>query len=54
MAKKNGEAPVFIDSSTIAKNIERFKQYYKNKGFFNTHVEVKKDFYLIKKELYNI
>ena len=40
--KKNGEAPVFIDSSTIAKNIERFKQYYKNKGFFNTHVEVKK------------
>ena len=40
--KKNGEAPVFIDSSTIAKNIERFKQYFKNKGFFNTHVEVKK------------
>ena len=40
--KKNGEAPVFVDSSTIAKNIERFKQYYKNKGFFNTHVEVKK------------
>ena len=42
MAKKNGEAPVFVDSSTIAKNIERFKQYFKNKGFFNTHVEVKK------------
>ena len=40
--KKNGEAPVFVDSSTIAKNIERFKQYFKNKGFFNTHVEVKK------------
>ena len=40
--KKNGEAPVFIDSSTIANNIERFKQYFKNKGFFNTHVEVKK------------
>jgi len=40
--KKNGEAPVFVDSSTIAKNVERFKQYYKNKGFFNTRVEVKK------------
>ena len=40
--KKNGEAPVFVDSSTIAKNIERYKQYFKNKGFFNTHVEVKK------------
>tara|TARA_B100000900_G_scaffold400538_1_gene404251 strand:- start:4333 stop:6885 length:2553 start_codon:yes stop_codon:yes gene_type:complete len=40
--KKNGEAPVFVDSSTIVKNIERFKQYFKNKGFFNTNVEVKK------------
>ena len=42
--KKNGEAPVFVDSSTIVKNIQRFEQYYKNKGYFNTKVEVKKVF----------
>ena len=42
--KKNGEAPVFIDSSNIVKNIQRFEQYYKNKGYFNTKVNVKKVF----------
>ena len=42
--KRNGEAPVFVDSTTIVKNIQRFEQYYKNKGYFNTKVEVKKVF----------
>ena len=40
--KRNGEAPVFIDSFAIANNIKRFEQYFKNKGYFNTKVEVQK------------
>ena len=32
--KRNGEAPVFIDSSATVKNIQRFEQYYKNKGYY--------------------
>ena len=40
--KRNGEAPVFIDSFAIAKNIKRFEQFFKNKGYFNTKVEVQK------------
>ena len=47
--KRNGEAPVFVDSSTIAKNIQRFEQYYKNKGYFNTKVEVQKVFSPVQK-----
>ena len=40
--KRNGEAPVFIDSFAIANNIKRFEQFFKNKGYFNTKVEVQK------------
>ena len=47
--KRNGEAPVFVDSSTIVKNVQRFEQYYKNKGYFNTKVEVQKVFSPVQK-----
>ena len=40
--KRNGEAPVFIDSFAIVNNVKRFEQYFKNKGYFNTKVEVQK------------
>ena len=40
--KRNGEAPVFIDSFAIVNNVQRFEQYFKNKGYFNSKVEVQK------------
>ena len=36
--KNSGEAPVFLDSSSIQKNINRLKQFYTNKGYFDTKV----------------
>ena len=40
--KRNGEAPVFVDSFAIVNNVQRFEQYFKNKGYFNSKVEVQK------------
>ena len=40
--KKNGEAPVFIDDGSIKNNIQRFQQYYKNQGYFDTDVKAEK------------
>ena len=40
--KSYGETPVFLDSSTITKNTKRLEQYFKNKGYFDTHVSVEK------------
>ena len=34
--KNSGEAPVFLDSSSIQKNVNRLKQFYTNKGYFDT------------------
>ena len=36
--KNSGEAPVFLDSSSIQKNVNRLKQFYTNKGYFDTEV----------------
>ena len=36
--KNSGEAPVFLDSSSIQKNVNRLKQFYTNKGYFDTKV----------------
>ena len=36
--KNSGEAPVFLDSSSIRKNVNRLKQFYTNKGYFDTKV----------------
>lgn len=36
--KENGEAPVFMDTVSIQKSINRLKQFYKNKGYFDTEV----------------
>ena len=36
--KNSGEAPVFLDSISILKNINRLKQFYTNKGYFDTKV----------------
>ena len=40
--KSSGETPVLLDSSAITKNTKRFEQYFKNKGYFDTQVSVKK------------
>ena len=37
--KKTGERPVVIDAKKTEKTIERFKEYHKNQGYFNTKVE---------------
>lgn len=39
--KENGEAPVFLDSTSTQKSIGRLKQYYKNQGYFDTQVAAK-------------
>ncbi len=39
--KESGEAPVFLDSISIQKSINRLKQFYKNKGYFDTEVKSK-------------
>ena len=36
--KNSGEAPVFLDSTSILKNVNRLKQFYTNKGYFDTKV----------------
>ena len=36
--KESGEAPVFFDTLSIQKNINRLRQFYKNKGYFDTKV----------------
>ncbi|MGB2435849.1 MAG: POTRA domain-containing protein, partial [Flavobacteriaceae bacterium] len=36
--KKSGEAPVFLDSTSIQKSINRLQQFYKNQGYFDTKV----------------
>ena len=36
--KNSGEAPVFLDSTSILKNVNRLKQFYINKGYFDTKV----------------
>ena len=36
--KKSGEAPVFLDSTSIRKSINRLQQFYKNRGYFDTEV----------------
>ena len=40
--KSSGETPVLLDTSAITKNTKRFEQYFKNKGYFDTHVWVEK------------
>ena len=42
--KNSGEAPVFLDSSSIQKNVNRLKQFYTNKGYFDTKVFSKNSF----------
>ena len=42
--KNSGEAPVFLDSSSIRKNVNRLKQFYTNKGYFDTKVFSKNSF----------
>ena len=36
--KNSGEAPVFLDSTSIQKSINRLQQFYKNQGYFDTKV----------------
>ncbi len=36
--KKSGEAPVFLDTLSIRKSINRLRQFYKNQGFFDAQV----------------
>jgi outer membrane protein assembly factor BamA len=38
--KETGEAPIFVDSSTLKKNKNRLEQFYKNQGYFDTRVRV--------------
>ncbi|OUW77320.1 MAG: hypothetical protein CBD72_01255 [Flavobacteriaceae bacterium TMED212] len=39
--KKSGEKPVFLDSTSTQKSINRLKQFYKNQGYFDTKVKSK-------------
>ena len=41
--KKNGEAPVILDSAKVIRSAARYKSYYFNKGYFNTTVDYKID-----------
>ena len=36
--KESGEAPVFLDTLSSQKSINRLKQFYKNQGYFDTEV----------------
>ena len=36
--KESGEAPVFLDTVSIQKSINRLRQFYKNQGYFDTEV----------------
>ncbi len=36
--KESGEAPVFLDTVSIQKSINRFREFYKNQGYFDTEV----------------
>ena len=37
--KESGEAPVFLDTISIQKNIIQLQQFYKNQGYFDTEVK---------------
>jgi outer membrane protein assembly factor BamA len=37
--KESGEAPVFLDTVSIRKSRNRLKQFFKNKGYFDTEVK---------------
>lgn len=41
--KKNGEAPVILDTAKVIRTASKYKSYYFNKGYFNTKVDYKID-----------
>lgn len=41
--KKNGEAPVILDTAKVIRSAAKYKAYYFNKGYFNTTVDYKID-----------